>query len=113
MIRRPPRSTLSSSSAASDVYKRQSVGTATLHLILHDLRDGAYLLPLPPPAVAYPLLELLVQVGFGVLLYHLILVFIQQFGTCIPVSYTHLRAHETPEHLVCRLLLEKKKTDTA
>src|SRR5678816_3757207 len=21
-----------------------------------------------------------------------------------PVSYTHLRAHETPEHLVCRLL---------
>ena len=26
------------------------------------------------------------------------------------VSYTHLRAHETPEHLVCRLLLEKKKS---
>ena len=25
------------------------------------------------------------------------------------VSYTLLRAHETPEHLVCRLLLEKKK----
>src|SRR5674536_204846 len=24
-----------------------------------------------------------------------------------PVSYTHLRAHETPEHLVFRLLLEK------
>src|SRR5678815_1542722 len=23
------------------------------------------------------------------------------------VSYTHLRAHETPEHLVCRLLLVK------
>src|SRR5678815_5203129 len=22
--------------------------------------------------------------------------------TAIPVSYTHLRAHETPEHLVCR-----------
>src|SRR5678816_4839594 len=44
------------------------------------------------------------------------------FGTCsavcggglqsrvVAVSYTHLRAHETPEHLVCRLLLEKKKT---
>eukprot|EP00658_Telonema_sp_P-2_P028189 TRINITY_DN21647_c0_g1_i1.p1 TRINITY_DN21647_c0_g1~~TRINITY_DN21647_c0_g1_i1.p1 ORF type:complete len:110 (+),score=30.59 TRINITY_DN21647_c0_g1_i1:23-331(+) len=31
--------------------------------------------------------------------------------SCRPkaVSYTHLRAHETPEHLVCRLLLEKKK----
>src|SRR5678815_1544505 len=25
------------------------------------------------------------------------------------LSYTHLRAHETPEQLVCRLLLEKKK----
>ena len=25
------------------------------------------------------------------------------------VSYTHLRAHETSAHLVCRLLLEKKK----
>src|SRR5678816_2265438 len=30
-------------------------------------------------------------------------------ATDLPVSYTHLRAHETPEHLVCRLLLEKKK----
>src|SRR5665647_3834961 len=30
---------------------------------------------------------------------------------CIrPVSYTHLRAHETDSYLVCRLLLEKKKT---
>src|SRR5678816_488060 len=27
------------------------------------------------------------------------------FSHIIPVSYTHLRAHETPEHLVCRLLL--------
>ena len=31
-----------------------------------------------------------------------------------PVSYTHLRAHETVLDLVCRLLLEKKKcNDTA
>src|SRR5678815_5995730 len=30
------------------------------------------------------------------------------FVSLISVSYTHLRAHETPEHLVCRLLLEKK-----
>ena len=29
----------------------------------------------------------------------------------VPVSYTHLRAHETREDLVCRLLLEKKKRD--
>src|SRR5665647_1825581 len=26
-----------------------------------------------------------------------------------PVSYTHLRAHETDSYLVCRLLLEKKR----
>ena len=29
-----------------------------------------------------------------------------------PVSYTHLRAHETVLDLVCRLLLEKKKQTT-
>src|SRR5678815_1847719 len=29
-----------------------------------------------------------------------------KLSSMIPVSYTHLRAHETPEHLVCRLLLE-------
>ena len=28
--------------------------------------------------------------------------------SCIAVSYTHLRAHETVLDLVCRLLLEKK-----
>src|SRR5678815_4465687 len=28
-------------------------------------------------------------------------------STSSAVSYTHLRAHETTEHLVCRLLLEK------
>ena len=31
------------------------------------------------------------------------------WGT-VAVSYTHLRAHETVLDLVCRLLLEKKKT---
>src|SRR5450759_259218 len=30
-------------------------------------------------------------------------------GGPLPVSYTHLRAHETRHDLVCRLLLEKKK----
>ena len=29
-----------------------------------------------------------------------------------PVSYTHLRAHETVLDLVCRLLLEKKNNTT-
>eukprot|EP00831_Metopus_contortus_P062627 TRINITY_DN5480_c0_g1_i7.p1 TRINITY_DN5480_c0_g1~~TRINITY_DN5480_c0_g1_i7.p1 ORF type:complete len:117 (-),score=8.85 TRINITY_DN5480_c0_g1_i7:7-357(-) len=32
-----------------------------------------------------------------------------QIDTISSVSYTHLRAHETSLHLVCRLLLEKKK----
>ena len=29
----------------------------------------------------------------------------------LPVSYTHLRAHETVLDIVCRLLLEKKLED--
>src|SRR5665648_1195042 len=32
-----------------------------------------------------------------------------RFCPATPVSYTHLRAHETRHDLVCRLLLEKKK----
>ena len=32
-------------------------------------------------------------------------------GCPSPVSYTHLRAHETVLDLVCRLLLEKKNTN--
>src|SRR5678809_1695883 len=69
MIRRPPRSTLDRSSAASDVYKRQVFWTARL-ADRSPSRRGA--------------------------------------PNC-PVSYTHLRAHETGRNLVCRLLLEKKK----
>ena len=34
---------------------------------------------------------------------------IHEFNILQPVSYTHLRAHETRSNLVCRLLLEKKK----
>ena len=37
MIRRPPRSTLSSSSAASDVYKRQAQNDLTFKLNLKDV----------------------------------------------------------------------------
>eukprot|EP00656_Telonema_subtile_P028270 TRINITY_DN30624_c0_g1_i1.p1 TRINITY_DN30624_c0_g1~~TRINITY_DN30624_c0_g1_i1.p1 ORF type:complete len:123 (+),score=16.79 TRINITY_DN30624_c0_g1_i1:125-493(+) len=33
-------------------------------------------------------------------------------GSIPAVSYTHLRAHETVLDLVCRLLLEKKNTNT-
>ena len=81
MIRRPPRSTLDRSSAASDVYKRQ---------ILNDnLGDGFYdfLLAALTPTVAH------CQGGIYV---------------AMSVSYTHLRAHETVLDLVCRLLLENK-----
>ena len=42
--------------------------------------------------------------GKGAILY------MNQEGRGIAVSYTHLRAHETVLDLVCRLLLEKKKT---
>ena len=82
MIRRPPRSTLDRSSAASDVYKRQPVDAAGGRVGGHELahretdeqdegRDDR-----PAPRA---------------------------------VSYTHLRAHETVLDIVCRLLLEKKK----
>src|SRR5678809_1693302 len=70
MIRRPPRSTLDRSSAASDVYKRQ----------LQSFRRR-------------------INSWWSYL-----------FKPLAPVSYTHLRAHETGRNLVCRLLLEKKKT---
>ena len=82
MIRRPPRSTLDRSSAASDVYKRQVVGLTEevgreedeAEVDDHEHAEAEHVLD-------------------GV----------------VAVSYTHLRAHETVLDLVCRLLLEKKK----
>src|SRR5664279_1133316 len=41
MIRRPPRSTLSSSSAASDVYKRQVAGEVDAFAVADDRVEGA------------------------------------------------------------------------
>ena len=40
----------------------------------------------------------------------LVTAFATSSSAATPVSYTHLRAHETVLDLVCRLLLEKKKT---
>src|SRR5678816_286273 len=44
--------------------------------------------------------------GFVIVIVSVILIgyFSSLFIQSRPVSYTHLRAHETPEHLVCRLL---------
>ena len=82
MIRRPPRSTLDRSSAASDVYKRQAHATGEFGV---QAMDQGF--------------EGLAAIGepHGLL------------GRPGAVSYTHLRAHETVLDLVCRLLLEIKK----
>ena len=82
MIRRPPRSTLDRSSAASDVYKRQikqrpSDGFRQIETTSAFVLSGDFTL-------------------------------VEDKGP-LTVSYTHLRAHETVLDLVCRLLLEKKK----
>ena len=84
MIRRPPRSTLDRSSAASDVYKRQVPARV----------------PEQPGDQARELQGAGKQIGDGLDVAYL-----------LSVSYTHLRAHETVLDLVCRLLLEKKNTN--
>eukprot|EP00657_Telonema_sp_P-1_P001200 TRINITY_DN1266_c0_g1_i6.p1 TRINITY_DN1266_c0_g1~~TRINITY_DN1266_c0_g1_i6.p1 ORF type:complete len:116 (-),score=51.78 TRINITY_DN1266_c0_g1_i6:48-395(-) len=98
MIRRPPRSTQSRSSAASDVYKRQLQGPPGQGGFGSRDRSqqGRPAQGIPQeqvrtlPRRVPPRDELLSSV-------------------LTPVSYTHLRAHETVLDLVCRLLLEKKK----
>ena len=85
MIRRPPRSTLDRSAAASDVYKRQAPSRPRL-------AGGRDLADVDGGLDGEKSQGHLAGVG--------------------PVSYTHLRAHETVLDLVCRLLLEKKKKKT-
>ncbi|CZR83267.1 hypothetical protein CDFC105_43990 [Clostridioides difficile] len=81
MMRRPPRSTRKESSAASDVYKRQTNNISNIYTNILATPNDFIASPgnrkTPAPTTA--------------------------------VSYTHLRAHETRHDLVCRLLLEKKK----
>ena len=85
MIRRPQRCTQSRSSAASDVYKRQ---------VWAPVKLASGLVQFEPwePGVEVELDTLLAKQS--------------------PVSYTHLRAHETVLDLVCRLLLEKKNKNS-
>mgnify|MGYP003381529047 CR=1 FL=1 len=80
MIRRPPRSTLDRSSAASDVYKRQTEVGIAISLLKNLKKDTQYFI---------------VETGA------------YRKGEIQPDSYTHLRAHETVLDLVCRLLLEQ------
>ena len=81
MIQRPPRSTLDRSSAASDVYKRQQ----PINIRGFD-RD-------PKGIAPFENVDHVIN---------------PDDTDVAPVSYTHLRAHETVLDLVCRLLLEKK-----
>mgnify|MGYP003380537689 CR=1 FL=1 len=89
MIRRPPRSTLDRSSAASDVYKRQDPAFARRG----DRRREVEAVDRHRRAEEAVFLG--AEVG-------------RLAARLVPVSYTHLRAHETVLDLVCRLLLEKK-----
>eukprot|EP00657_Telonema_sp_P-1_P001299 TRINITY_DN13010_c0_g1_i1.p1 TRINITY_DN13010_c0_g1~~TRINITY_DN13010_c0_g1_i1.p1 ORF type:complete len:139 (-),score=54.75 TRINITY_DN13010_c0_g1_i1:42-458(-) len=131
MIRRPPRSTQSRSSAASDVYKRQAncLIRANWAQILSVREDQEVVEPS----------STFLRVSFG--FEHLQstnsttttntqslspsapncadgdedsrfqAVRAAALAGPFPVSYTHLRAHETVLDLVCRLLLEKKKNN--
>src|SRR5665811_2575095 len=105
MRRRPPRSTRVRSSAASDVYKRQG----SPHRRRAVAVDVAHLDAAAEPAAPCdhagrrtqrcPYSRRARRVSTGDR---------YRWGGA-PVSYTHLRAHETVLDLVCRLLLEKKK----
>ena len=107
-IRRPPRSTLDRSSAASDVYKRQTVDIFTQTRKTRSIQT------------VITLTQSLDLIDLHSLGWQDIAVVgkLERSGTrttkgrTIPVSYTHLRAHETVLDLVCRLLLEKKKKNT-
>ena len=103
MIRRPPRSTLDRSSAASDVYKRQTKNSEGAE----DLVNSKFrTLLFPNDIVAKP--DFLVLNFPNTIKYLLASMWLMLISST-SVSYTHLRAHETVLDLVCRLLLEKKK----
>ena len=52
--------------------------------------------------------ERLAESGIQMQAFQLLKYAASSYSTALPVSYTHLRAHETVLDLVCRLLLEKK-----
>src|SRR5450756_1104426 len=155
MIRRPPRSTQSRSSAASDVYKRQLYYKESSGICRWDFFDWGkqmetVMRTAHPNSVvmmmgtndtqsvwddgtwisygtskwktAYEkrvsdMMETMLE-GGARRVYWVGMPMMREswrnsrmklINKIIPVSYTHLRAHETRHDLVCRLLLEKKK----
>src|SRR5450756_2011317 len=137
MIRRPPRSTQSRSSAASDVYKRQIVAGVAQGLVTGTINWQTD----PTTGLAYGMIPRFIQIfqtftaqqlltaqGLAFFLFRgdilaaistiaifAIVVYVETTRIEIPLAhssvcllYTHLRAHETRHDLVCRLLLEKK-----
>ena len=121
MIRRPPRSTLDRSSAASDVYKRQILST-TRWLNAPDDQKKVKIKTSKKIYSSGELVEFTAQVydeSFNPVSEAEVKVNINAQNSkdelilnsigAGSVSYTHLRAHETVLDIVCRLLLEKKK----
>eukprot|EP00657_Telonema_sp_P-1_P011608 TRINITY_DN6910_c0_g1_i1.p1 TRINITY_DN6910_c0_g1~~TRINITY_DN6910_c0_g1_i1.p1 ORF type:complete len:112 (-),score=50.01 TRINITY_DN6910_c0_g1_i1:14-349(-) len=110
MPRRPPISTQSRSSAASDVYKRQlliarlcawlsftvQVGSLSNQFIMSGCEDFECKTDGCGPNHWKDIN------GDST----------TKMSNYLTVSYTHLRAHETVLDLVCRLLLEKKNKKT-
>src|SRR5665648_1251483 len=106
MIRRPPRSTLSSSSAASDVYKRQILiygdydvdgltSVALLFSILKEFTTNLYYYIPNRFQEGYGLNEEAIDIAFKNNFKLIITVDCGISSICeIAVSYTHLRAHE-------------------
>src|SRR5665254_15582 len=63
------------------------------------IRDRFLGMPIPANAIFFASLGLILKLGTK--------------QSIVPVSYTHLRAHETPEHLVCRLLISTRVRSSA
>ena len=122
MIRRTPRSTQSRSSAASDVYKRQvnyadndcnfavAYDKSFVKIDNSVFKNSNWL----SGSVNGMIWDVCNSsfININSLTFSSINDYKSNFNGCLfAVSYTHLRAHETPEHLVCRHLLEKKKSN--